>query len=257
MSVQNSITTFKTSMSSPHLWNTILNASSLLAENTAFSFEEDGVKMRCMDPGHVALVDLILPKEEFASYHVEGKSLIVPDLDELRSIVKKAGPKESIEINKNQDDFIEAIIHSKLDHKFILKLQTNDIAPTPLPKLSFDTKLAISQKWIKQIVDNAQLVAKAITVTSNENGIDFAGSFDQQTYAVTFSRTSAGIAGFENNGISTATYSLEYLTKLMRHVQSDSDIVKAEYSSKMPIKLTFALGLKGTITFFLAPRVAD
>jgi proliferating cell nuclear antigen len=56
---------------------------------------------------------------------------------------------------------------------------------------------------------------------------------------------------------STATYSIDYLSKITKAISTAGGSIAAEFSSKMPIRLEFRVLNLGRIHFYLAPRVQD
>jgi proliferating cell nuclear antigen len=54
---------------------------------------------------------------------------------------------------------------------------------------------------------------------------------------------------------SKATFSLSYLSEIIKAASATSDIVTLEFSADMPIKLDFQQTTEGKLTFYLAPRI--
>ena len=56
---------------------------------------------------------------------------------------------------------------------------------------------------------------------------------------------------------SKATYSSEIIARIVKSVGASTEKVIGEFTSKMPLKLTFELRNAVKIEFFMAPRVED
>jgi len=54
---------------------------------------------------------------------------------------------------------------------------------------------------------------------------------------------------------SRATFSLSYLSEIVKAAVATSDIATLEFSTDMPIKLDFKQPKEGKLTFYLAPRI--
>jgi proliferating cell nuclear antigen len=54
---------------------------------------------------------------------------------------------------------------------------------------------------------------------------------------------------------SKATFSLSYLSEILKASLSTSEIVVIEFSTDMPIKLDFKQEKDGKLKFYLAPRI--
>jgi proliferating cell nuclear antigen len=56
---------FKASISDARLWKSLLGAISALIEEADFNATPDGIRLRSMDPAHVAMVDFEWQKAAF------------------------------------------------------------------------------------------------------------------------------------------------------------------------------------------------
>ena len=54
---------------------------------------------------------------------------------------------------------------------------------------------------------------------------------------------------------SKATFSLSYLSEIVKAAVPTSEIVAMEFSTDMPIKLDFQQEKEGKLKFYLAPRI--
>jgi proliferating cell nuclear antigen len=54
---------------------------------------------------------------------------------------------------------------------------------------------------------------------------------------------------------SKATFSLSYLSEIIKTAAATSDIATLEFSSDMPVRLDFHQAKEGKLTFYLAPRI--
>ena len=66
---------------------------------------------------------------------------------------------------------------------------------------------------------------------------------------------SDALLDLETKENSKATFSLSYLSEIVKAAAATSDIVTLEFSSDMPIKLDFKQQKEGKLSFFLAPRI--
>ena len=64
---------------------------------------------------------------------------------------------------------------------------------------------------------------------------------------------SEDILGLEVKEPSKATFSLNYLSDMIKSASSVSDIVTVSFSTDMPVKLDFELPQQGKLQYYLAP----
>ncbi len=65
----------------------------------------------------------------------------------------------------------------------------------------------------------------------------------------------AALLGVEAKEVSKATYSLSYLSDIVKAAAAISEIATVEFSTSMPIRLDFKQQQEGKLAFFLAPRI--
>jgi proliferating cell nuclear antigen len=72
---------------------------------------------------------------------------------------------------------------------------------------------------------------------------------------ITLLKGSDTILDLEAKEPSKATFSLSYLSEIIKAASATSDIATLEFSSDMPIRLDFQQAKEGRLTFYLAPRI--
>jgi proliferating cell nuclear antigen len=72
---------------------------------------------------------------------------------------------------------------------------------------------------------------------------------------ITLLKGSDTILDLEVKEPSKATFSLSYLSEIIKAASATSDIATLEFSSNMPIRLDFQQAKEGRLTFYLAPRI--
>jgi proliferating cell nuclear antigen len=72
---------------------------------------------------------------------------------------------------------------------------------------------------------------------------------------ITLPKGSDTLLDLEAKEPSKATFSLSYLSEIVKAASATSDIATLEFSSDMPMKLDFQQAKEGKLTFYLAPRI--
>jgi proliferating cell nuclear antigen len=101
------------------------------------------------------------------------------------------------------------------------------------------------------------VVSEYITLGSEQAKIVFTGKGDSGEANITLDQSSEGLEDITVKESSIATYSLDYLSRMIKAIGSTGGSVIAEYSTKMPLRLEFRVANIGRIHFYLAPRVQD
>jgi proliferating cell nuclear antigen len=87
--------------------------------------------------------------------------------------------------------------------------------------------------------------------------VNFSGKGDSGEAEIVLASGNEGLEDLNIKESSTATYSLDYLSKITKAIGTVGSSIAAEYSSKMPLRLEFRVANIGRIHFYLAPRVQD
>lgn len=243
----------------PNEWKIIANTISSLIEEATFEATAEGVSFRAMDPSHVALVDLDWPNAAFEEYECDKQFKLTVRVDEFAKLIKRAGSKDTVELSVEGNEYLIMTLKNGYKREFKVRLLESSYSPTPLPKLSFNTKITMNEDAFEDILSDVNVLADHITIEAMKEQVSFVGKSDFGQTSITLDKSNEK-EGFtaEIKEDSKATYSIQYLLNIVKAAGAASEMVNAEYSSKMPLKLEFQLGGSGgKIQFYLAPRIED
>jgi proliferating cell nuclear antigen len=247
---------FTAKTKSPDQWKTITSAISTLVDEATFEATAEGISFRGMDPSHVALIDIFWPNSAFDSYRCDSELKFGVRISEFSKLIKRTDKKDELEISISEDMLkIRTIGSYKREYK--MRLIESSSASTPLPKISFNSKLVLSLSSFDKILSDIEVVSEYIEISSYSDKIEFLGKSDTGEANVIMEPNSEGLEEIEVKEDSKATYSLDYLLKIVKSVSSVGVSSAIEYSTKMPIRLEFRITNIGRIHFYLAPRVQD
>jgi proliferating cell nuclear antigen len=231
----------------------VLESMNTLVDEINFEIDEDSLRVRCMDPSHIALIDVVLPNAMFDYYEVAGKHNFGVRGAELLKVLKTFDPKETLKVLIN-DGELEL---NGYEEKANMRLIETGTPSTPLPKLNFNTKVTLGNNALKKL-EKIQVVSEYVTFTSERtNKITMFGKGDSGSKTLSFEHGSDDVENIEIREESKATYSLDYLLKITKIIAKNSGSATFEYSSKMPLRVEQRIGTIGRIHFYLAPRVQD
>jgi len=249
----------------PIIWRTIASAVQTLAEECTFDIDADGVRTRAMDPSHVAMLDVKFPSSTFEKFSCVKPTKFTVHVEDFSKILRRAESKESLEISRAKTKSLLIKIGSGHYRKeFELHLVEDELKSSPLPKLTFTTRFAMSLGAFYQILSDISTVSSYIGVTVSNGSVLLTGKGDSGKAEISLGREDGALlqeAIVENGSQeSRAFYNLEYLTKTVKALSTFCDFVKLEYSSKMPLRLEFQNPERrssGPIQFYLAPKLIE
>jgi len=138
-------------------WKAIISAISTLVEEATFEATVEGISFRGMDPSHVALIDISWPNSAFEKYSCDGDIKFGVRIDEFSKLIKRAEKNEGIEINISEDSMLHVSIGK--NKKYKMRLIESSASDTPLPKISYDSKIALSSARFDKILGDIEVVS--------------------------------------------------------------------------------------------------
>jgi proliferating cell nuclear antigen len=239
-------------------WKVVASTISALVEEAAFEATAEGLAFRAMDPSHVALVDLFWPNSAFEKYDCDKQFKFTIIVEDFSKLIRRADAKDSVEITTTGEENLVLKFSNSYTREFKLHLIESTAGPTPLPKLSLNTKILMTGATFQKILSDVSTVSDHIVIDASKDKVTFSGKSDAGSASATLEKKSPEILDLSVKEDSAATYSIDYLINITKATSSVSDAIVFEYSSKMPLKLEFKLGDQGgRIHFYLAPRIEE
>ena len=234
-------------------WKAVISSITTLVEEATFEATVEGITFRGMDPSHVALIDISWPNSAFEKYNCDGDIKFGVRVDEFSKVIKRAEKNESIEISIYDDSMLQILIGK--NKKWSMRLIEGSASDTPLPKISYDSKIGLSSSTFDKILGDIDVVSDYLSIKTVTNNAEFSGKGDSGEAVISFEKGMEGLEEITVNQECTGTYSLEYLNPIVKAMGNTSDSIICEFSSGKPLRIEFKVSNIGRIHFYLAPRV--
>ncbi len=234
-------------------WKAVISSITTLVEEATFEATVEGITFRGMDPSHVALIDISWPNSAFEKYNCDSDIKFGVRVDEFSKVIKRAEKNESIEISISDDNMLQILIGK--NKKWSMRLIEGSASDTPLPKISYDSKIGLSSSTFDKILGDIDVVSDYLSIKTATNNAEFSGKGDSGEAVINFEKGMEGLEEITINQECTGTYSLEYLNPIVKAMGSTSDSIICEFSSGKPLRIEFKVSNIGRIHFYLAPRV--
>ena len=244
---------FSAKTSSSNEWKAVISAITTLVEEATFEATVEDISFRGMDPSHVALIDISWPNSAFEKYNCDSDIKFGVRVDEFSKIIKRAEKNESIEINISDDNMLDILIGK--NRKYKMRLIESSASDTPLPKISYDSKISLSSNTFDNILGDIDVVSDYLSIKTTSKSVEFSGKGDSGEHHQNFEKDMDGLEELSVTQESTGTYSLEYLNPIVKAIGSTAGSITCEFSSAKPLRIEFKVANIGRIHFYLAPRV--
>lgn len=242
---------------SPDEWKAVTSAISTLVDEATFEATTEGLSFRGMDPSHVALIDISWPNSAFDGYESDSALKFGVRIDEFSKIMKRADKKDAVEVRVTDDSMLRIRIVNGYVREYKMRLIDSAASSTPLPKLTFNSKVVMSPQAFDKVLSDVQVFSEYVTFNSEKGKVSFLGKGDTGEVDIALEQGTEGLEELAVKENSKATYSLDYLSKITKAISASGGSLIAEYSTKMPLRLEFRVANVGRIHFYLAPRVQD
>ncbi len=247
---------FKLKVSDAKQLRDMTNAISILVDEATFKIEPEGLKLRAMDPSRVAMIDFEWPKTIFEEYVCAQPSKICVNISELLKLLKRAGKDETVELSlDDKTGRLEVKITGRYGRNFTMPTLEASEEEVPTPKISFNIKAKTTTQGLSQAIEDAQLVSDHVRIEADTEKLILQASGDLMGATITLQKGTDALLDLETKETSKATFSLSYLSEIIKAASATSEIATLEFSSDMPIRIDFQQTKEGKLTFFLAPRI--
>ncbi|HTY74487.1 MAG TPA: proliferating cell nuclear antigen (pcna) [Candidatus Nanoarchaeia archaeon] len=247
---------FKLKVTDAKLIRDMATAISILVDEATFKIEPDGMKLRAMDPSRVAMIDFEWPKTIFEQYEANEPSKMCINISELLKLLKRAGKEESVELSlDDKTGRLQVKIAGKYSRNFTMPTLEASEEEVPTPKITFNVKAKATTQGLSQAIEDAQLVSDHVKIEADAEKLTLTATGDLMGATITLQKGNDALMDLEVKEPSKATFSLSYLSEIIKAAAATSEIATIEFSTDMPVRIDFQQTKEGKLTFFLAPRI--
>ncbi|RLE64237.1 MAG: proliferating cell nuclear antigen (pcna) [Thermoprotei archaeon] len=235
-------------------WRYIVQSLAALIDEACFTLSEEGLSLRALDPSRIAMVDLELPNTVFEEFECPEETKIGVDVEELNKILRRGKADERVEFEVSGGRLRVRIL-GKAIRSFSIPLI--DVVGEELPRLraEFNVKARLLSDTLKDAVKDAEMVSDSVKFEGLEDYLRLYSSSDRGEVETIFDRDSGALIEYDVIEPSTATYSISYLSDMLKKASSLSDVAMVEFSTDRPLALTFEIAGGGKLAYYLAPRM--
>jgi proliferating cell nuclear antigen len=213
--------------------------------------ETKGVNIRAVDPAHVAMINIDVPKESFREYVLDGEEEIAIDVERLKNVIKVARDSDEISITKEKDKLLFEI--GTVNKKFNL-LDPSTVTTPKIPQISSEFYVIILKSDLEKGLKAAEDVSDAIRLTLTPDSFRARSVSDTEESELILPKDM--LKEISCKSTIKSSYPLEYLIRFIKSVTT-TDELKLSFKDDYPLVISFKFGVGRDIdgTFLLAPRM--
>jgi len=247
---------FKLRVADAKLLRDMITAISTLVDEATFNLSPEGIKLRSMDPSRVAMVDFEWPKTVFDEYTCTEPTKLCVNITELLKLLRRTGKDESVELSLDEKtNRLNMKIQGNYTRTFNMPTLEAIEEEVPTPKVTFNIKAEITTEGLNQALEDAALVSDHVKIEADEEKVTMHASGDLMGATIELKKGGEALLNLEAKEPSKATFSLSYLSEIVKAAAATSEIATVEFSKDMPLRLDFKQPQEGRLTYYLAPRI--
>ena len=247
---------FKTKIADAKQLKDMITAISTLIDEATFDINPDGIKLRAMDPSRVAMVDFEWPKTVFDEYTCSEPMKMCINISEMLKLLRRTGKDESVELSLDEKTGrLQMTIRGRYMRSFNMPTLEAVEEEVPTPKVAFNVRAKTTTDGLSQAIEDANLVSDHVRLEIDKEKMVMRATGDLMGATIEMKKGSDALLDLEAKEPSKATFSLSYLSEIVKASAATSDIAIIEFSTDMPIRLDFQQPKEGKLTFYLAPRI--
>lgn len=233
-------------LENPLLLTKAIEIISELVTEVRIKINEFGLSIVAIDPANVAMVGFKLPKSAFSQFEA-GTDVLGVNLDNLKKILKRAGAKSSLILEK-KENLLSIRISDRINRNFNLALIEIESEDKEMPNLELSSRVEINSLDFVDSIEDCAVVDDACSFIVKE------GKFIIEAKSLNSAKSE--FSGDEVKILAEdckSRYSLEYLSKFLKGAKlADKTILN--FAQDHPLRIDIKpehMELK----FILAPRV--
>jgi proliferating cell nuclear antigen len=247
---------FKAKMADAKFLKDMMGAISILVDEATFDLTPEGIKLRAMDPSRVAMVDFEWPKTVFDEYSCSETMKMCINISEMLKLLRRTGKDESVELSLDEKTGkLKIAIRGNYSRTFNMPTLEAMDEEVPTPKVNFNVKAKTTTEGLREAIEDASLVSDHVRIEADNEKMVMHATGDIMGAKIEFKTGDDVLLEMKAKEPSKATFSLSYLSEIVKASVPTSEIVVIEFSTDMPIKLDFQQEKEGKLKFFLAPRI--
>ena len=247
---------FKAKMSDAKLLRDMITAISTLVDEATFNIAPESLKLRAMDPSRVAMIDFEWPKTIFDEYTCDTPIKMCINIGEMLKLLRRTGKDESVELALDEKtNRLNVGIRGKYERTFNMPTLEATEEEVPTPKITFNVRAKVTTDGLHQAIEDVLLVSDHVKIEVDSEKLTMRAAGDLMGATIELKKGNDALLEIEAKEPSKATYSLSYLSEIIKTAAASSEIATIEFSNDMPIRIDFQQPKEGKLTFYLAPRI--
>jgi len=230
-----------------------------VADECTFVMTPNALTLRIMDPSRVAMIDLVLPKEQCEEFTcLEDLKFCFNVESLLNRTLKNTYKDEAIRFDVDVTPISETMrtrLIQKLTRNFTIPLLEASAEEIPTPKITlpFHAKLVLENlnTLFKDLEDHVVIKGNIDGVTFEQNS-----DYEMEKFSTTLQKGDETVLDIRTSEPEVkATFSCSYLKEILKLLNPLTTIITLSFGTNLILEIDAEIVGYGAIRFYLAPRI--
>jgi len=232
----------------------MIETLSKIVDEALIKFNSEGMQLKALDPAHVSLIAINIPSSAFDEYDVEEEVKFGFITSNLMKLMRRA-KKGDILVLEILEDRVQLEFRGPVVKRYITA--NLDVAEVEIPEsaLEFNVQATLIVDPLRNAIKDAEVIGDTLEIEAeNEEELIFRGKGAESVTETRVSSESGALIGMTVKSPSRSLYAIEHLKSIVS-LTKVADTVELEFSSEMPLRLSFSLPGEGKVEYLLAPKL--
>lgn len=230
---------------------TIVETLGVIVEEALFEIDDNALKVRVVDPSHVAMIKMEVDSAAFSTWEVDSTDIGL-EVNKIKDLLGLAAPTDMVEMTYDVDMGQAKFVIGKID-RIIRPLDNSTLNPPNVPSLDLPCKVTLPGADLAQALKAARQVGDLVNLSLDDK--EFTVHVHGGTDKVNVSFGVDELISVECPAAARSQYSLTYLLPMAK-IFGAVDQVNLAFGENFPLNMTFEFHEgAGHVEYFLAPRV--
>ncbi|MBI2084457.1 MAG: proliferating cell nuclear antigen (pcna) [Candidatus Aenigmarchaeota archaeon] len=247
---------FKAKLSEPKIFVNAVSTIGELIDEGIFIINNNGIELTAADRAMVAVVDFRMGTNAFDSFEVDGEERIGLNITNLLSVLKRVGADDKLSLNLTGSK-LEIMLDGKSKRRFVVPLlDISQEEVPPISQLEFTSKAEIKPHILESGVDDADIISDSVLFEVSDGKFTMRAEGDVSRAELELEKGNENLINLEVTNAVKSRFPIDYLKKMVKAAKI-ADSATVRLGQDYPMKLEFKTGDKASLSFVLAPRIAE
>ena len=231
----------------------VIYVVSTVVDEAKMTITPDMVRIKAIDPAHIAMLDVSVKKEAFNTYEADEGEIGL-DLEKVKAVLKLADSSDDIFLEHDPEQCRLIMRIGNITRRMSL-VDTSNMSDPKVPEINIANRIALSADLLKKGIKACESISDYILIDADTER--FTLSCQGDTDYASMSVGTADVISIDVPGSIKSMYSLEYFSNIVKVIPDKTEVAVC-LDNNFPVKLLFSIAEDNiNVVYFLAPRIEN